>query len=184
MNQGRSCEVSLLSEPGPMRRRVTTALVLGAVACGGATDTDVRTRSGPTRFAGTSAWVFSGPWSGVADPADAGQSINLFELLISDVPVPCSASGGNPPMFAAVNVSIYTQAPDQVVPGTHVFDGQVDFLWFYYLWQGQPESPVIPVSSGRLELRRLDESGAEGSVDLILTDDTHLEGRFSAERCP
>jgi len=78
---------------------------------------------------------------------------------------------------------MFTDAPDQITPGIYLYQRQVEWLWFYALVDNSPEPPVVPVTSGRLDLRSLDASEAEGSVDLQLMDDTRIAGDFVAPRC-
>jgi hypothetical protein len=172
-----------------MKHPVRVLLVLTAampglllVSCGNGTD--VHTLSGPTQFSGRSARFSSGPWTGVSAAPDGGPPMNEFVLLISDVELPCD-SRGLPPSVDLVGLVILTSAPEQVTVGTYQLSGfREDWLWYYSQWRGLPEPYSLDIDPGRLDLRRLDDSGAEGSVDLTLTDGTRLGGGFSARRCP
>lgn len=162
---------------------VLAALVL-AIGCGGSVDTDVQSGSGPTRFHGVSAQF------GHRQGGSEEQPVRLLAIGIYDVPLWCSAAdaGTAPETLAVLLIEIVKFSVEPVGVGTYSLyrhDGVLkegSTAYFYTLPWG-PAAASVEGASGRVTMSRVDTSAAEGDLDLILEDGTHIEGPFSAIDC-
>ncbi len=183
-----------------MRRIVIAGLLLG-VACGGGMETDVRTRSGPTQFAGKNAVFFMyDAWvTGIAvDLADGGVNtsgplaITALELYVQDAPWSCwlSDAGSPPADVAQVIFDMYRPKPapfstgDYALGGTARPDGGDWSIGIYLDWHPECLAQDSHLTGGKVTLSSLTEEEAQGWMFVSLDDGTQLEGDFVARRCP
>ena len=172
-------------------RRIVTAGAIVALACGGALETDVQTRAGPTDFRGSSALFALGD-SYVIDgnaTLTSGRPISILQLVISDLPSSCSGTdAGIPPgRHGSLNVTLERDRPDTVGPGTYRFrdsSSPTAAMVAFYPFEASCDGFTLFDVGGDIELWRLDEGSAEGKIDVSLHDGTRLEGTFVASRCP
>jgi hypothetical protein len=115
----------------------------------------------------------------------------VFEVGISDFPRSCVGSDAGIPAgrHGWLGVSIEKPKPDAVGPGTYVVAGDfsgttttVSASFFPY--EASCDGFPVPGMTGQIRLAHVDETSAEGVVDLTLDDGTRLEGAFAATRCP
>jgi hypothetical protein len=184
-----------------VRRSVIVGLLL-AIACSGASETDVRTRSGPTQFAGRYAYfLMYDAWVSSIDAefgGDGGTStsdplpITALDLYVRDAPWSCSDLADRPQSpgdVAEVIWSLNRPKPrvfavgDYALPGNSSDGGD---------WSSASYSDLRPdclaqlsvVTSGSVTLSGLSESEAQGFMSGSLFDGTHIDGEFVATRCP
>jgi len=186
-----------------MRQIVIPVLMLVAtIGCGGGSETDVRTRSGPTQFTGKyavyfqyDAWVSS--ISASFDDPDGGSSsqdfpITSFELYVMDAPWDCSGVDGGPQPVrdvAELIWSINRPKPRSLTTGVYPFGGAglATTDWSggtYFDWRPECLAQWTPVTGGSVTLSRLTEAEAQGFVSASLYDGTRIDGEFAATRCP
>ena len=156
-------------------------VLLAASACGGGR-TDVRTRSGPTVFAGTTSY-FALRTVTVEGPGGEPMNAKVFILEILESPDGCGPRPGVSPYPGAVlSVWLYAPEGDSIRPGTFQITRSTSGSGG---WAGYSKFPmVLSAVSGEFELGRLAAEAAQGTVDVTLQDGTRLDGEFSAAPCP
>lgn len=191
-------------------RRIVIASLLLALGCGEGdpTATDVRTRSGPTQFAGKyavffqyDAWVSSisatldgdgGTTGDTGGGLDEAMPITAFDLYVMDAPWSCSSLDGGPQPardVAEVIWSISRPKPRPITAGEYPFGGTdlatADSSNGNYL-DSRPEclAQWTAVTGGSVTLSRVSETEARGAMSALLHDGTLIEGDFVATRCP
>jgi hypothetical protein len=187
-------------------RRIVIASLLLALGCGeGAPSaTDVRTRSGPTQFAGKyavffeyDAWVSSisvtlDGDAGTGGGLDDAVPITAFDLYLMDAPWSCSSLDGGPQPardVAEVIWSISRPKPRPISAGEYPFGGTAlataDWSNGEYLdWRPECLAQSTTITGGSVTLSKVTETEAQGSMSASLYDGTLIEGDFVATRCP
>jgi len=186
-------------------RRIVSAILLLALACGegGQIATDVRTRSGPTQFAGKyavflqyDAWVSSISATldgdgGTGPGLDPAVPITAFDLYVMDAPWSCSAPQGGPQGVrdvAEVVWSIDRPKPRSVGAGEYPFGADLatdeSSLGNYYDWRPECLAQWTTVTGGSVTLSQVTETEAHGFLSASLLDGTVIQGDFVATRCP
>jgi hypothetical protein len=175
-----------------MRRIVSAGLVL-VLGCGGSMETDVRTQKGPTHFAGSSArfslydvWVV-----GTGGFESATGPFNQFALDVLDFPASCptestEALTGRHARLSLWIMAVKTEpiAPRRYALGSALDGGLPQAGAEYSQFEASCFGPALPGVSGAIDLSRMDDTSAEGSVEVTLYDGTTLQGDFVATRCP
>ena len=170
-----------------MRRIVIAGLVL-ALGCGGSEGTDVRS-SGPTSFQGSSA-IFSVSDGYLAQPDRlGGPPVSALDLAVLDFPAACGGSDGGIPSgrHGLLSVTLGRLKPEAIGPGIYRLAGDIDAgsaQAYFHPFESSCGGNTLGGVSGQIELSRLDEGTAEGTLDVNLLDGTRLEGPFVAGRCP
>ena len=181
-----------------MRRIVIAGLLIGA-ACGSATETDVRTRTGPTQFAGKHAlfWLMDVTLSEIgADLADGGTTtagpMPASELVLSiqDVPMGCGGldADAGQSTVATLEFDVTRIRPGAITTGDYPLSpisGSASSdrtSAAYHELRGVCVAP-FGVTDGRMTLSRLTDQEAQGLLSVVLDDGTEIDGEFIAGRC-
>jgi len=168
-----------------MRRLAWVGALLLAAACGGGA-TDVQTRSGDIAFAGTTAYFFTAR-AAIGLPDGGTVPINLLQLDIHASADGCGPwQGVVPPTRSVLAVSLIRPEPTPVTSGRYPVSLQtvIDGAWVSFTHQEPAGGIVLPGVSGQIDLARVSETTAAGSVDVTLQDGSRMEGDFSASPCP
>lgn len=169
-----------------MQRIGWVGTVLLATACGGRA-TDVQTRSGDVAFAGTTAYFLTTTRAAIGLPDGGTVPINLLQLDIHASADGCGPwQGVVPPARSVLAVSLIRPEPTPITPGRYSvsLDTVIDGAWVLFTHQEPAGGIILPAVSGQVDLARLSETAAAGSVDVTLQDGSRLEGDFSASPCP
>lgn len=184
-----------------MRQIVIPVLVLVAgIACGGATETDVRTRHGPTVFDGMYAMFWLGDTStgGTGpNPADGGTiefpqaDTSTMTLYVQDTNVGCGEVKPDtvPANISSLYVNVSRLGHGTLREGSYPLIGVAgEDVWemptVYYIELRGDCLGGVEVTEGHLSLSRVGSADAEGTLSIVLRDGTRIDGPFRAERCP
>ena len=169
-----------------MRHIVSGVLVLAfGLGCGTESGTTaVQSRGGPTSFTGISAQFASG------GGALGNQPVTILRVAIYEKPLWCTPTdaGTAPTTFAALLVEVARWGAAPAFEGTFPITVPEPAMTdrasaLYYTFENDQPDITLQGTSGRLELRRVDQAAAEGTVDVTLEDGTQLQGDFSATVC-
>lgn len=183
-----------------MRRTVIAGLLIGA-ACGSATETGVRTRSGPTSFEGKYATFLM--YDAIVDEIGANLEdggtmlrgpigVTAFDLDIQDAPWSCWEPDAGPPPkdVARVIWSMSRLKPTAFPTGDYAVGaapGLDPIEWsagIYLDWRPDCLAQQSALTGGKLSVSSLTGEEAQGWISVTLEDGTLLEGEFIARRCP
>ncbi|MGZ6071916.1 MAG: hypothetical protein ACXWK8_11920 [Myxococcaceae bacterium] len=174
-----------------MRQLVSAGMVL-VLGCSGSPETDVRS-TGPTSFQGSSA-LFSladAVVSGIpVELGNDGVPVSILNLEIADAPLSCARpdAGQFFPRYSTLGVTITRRKPGVVTAGRYEVDltgdaGTALVSVSLVPFEAGCLGPIRVGLSGSVEFSRVDESAAEGSLDVSLHDGSRVQGAFAARRC-